>query len=322
MEPEQLLIEMVRISSITKNEHSMANYLMKKCHQAKINARIDKVGNLIAEIGDPHGHPCILLFGHMDTVAPFLPVTVDREKGILYGRGSVDAKGPLATFIQCMYNLRAIEKGRLIVVGAVEEEGRSKGAHHFIKSGIMESVDYAIIGEPSNTVNITIGYRGSLNIRLKIETEPGHTSNPNVRNSIEDFLTIHQKLVDVLPITKNRGKQRNLTIRPMWIKAFTPNELKVYYNIRVPFNLTCDHVINVFKRVIGDFNKEANFAKVNMEIHDRADPYQLKQKNNELIKNLRSAIEKRVGNPPRLIRKTGTADINVLGNAYPNIPMF
>ncbi len=70
---------MVQIPSITKDETQLAQYLVKTCAKFGIKSRIDKVGNFIAEVGNPNAHPCILLLGHMDTVAPILPVTIDKE---------------------------------------------------------------------------------------------------------------------------------------------------------------------------------------------------------------------------------------------------
>jgi len=60
----------------------------------------DEVGNVIGEIGE--GSPVVLLCGHMDTVEGEIPVRV--EDGQLYGRGSVDAKGPLAAMIMAASN--------------------------------------------------------------------------------------------------------------------------------------------------------------------------------------------------------------------------
>ena len=62
----------------------------------------------------------IVLLGHMDTVPGDIPVR--QEDGKLYGRGSVDAKGPLATFIVAASRASLPPGTRLVVVGAVEEE--------------------------------------------------------------------------------------------------------------------------------------------------------------------------------------------------------
>src|SRR5438552_14147626 len=93
-----------------------------------LRAWVDEAGNAVGEIGN--GPIAVMLLGHIDTVSGFIPVT-ERE-GILYGRGSVDAKGPLATFVAATARLVGdplIANKRIVVVGAVEEEvASSKGA--------------------------------------------------------------------------------------------------------------------------------------------------------------------------------------------------
>jgi LysW-gamma-L-lysine carboxypeptidase len=322
MEPETLLTKMVEIESITKNEKELGEFLVKYCHTQNIQAHLDEVGNFIAEIGTPGAHPAVLLFGHMDTVAPYLPVKKDITQDILYGRGSVDAKGPLATFIQSMINLRDSIQGYLVVVGAVQEEGRSVGAHFFKKTDYITNIDYGIIGEPSNTTNITIGYRGSMVLKLVIKTEPGHASSPDVRNAIEDFLTLHNIFLERLPNINAQGKHRKLTIRPTWIEAHSADKAVIYYNIRIPHGMTTTQLLQQIEEIITEFNKEPNFAKITLEVRDRNDPYVISDKKSSLITLFRKGIEEETGEPPRLIKKTGTADLNVLGNEHPHIPMF
>ncbi|RLG88747.1 MAG: acetylornithine deacetylase, partial [Thermoprotei archaeon] len=54
---------------------------------------VDEVGNLIASYG--RGDRSIALIGHIDTVQGFIPVIIDN--GLIWGRGAVDAKGPLTS---------------------------------------------------------------------------------------------------------------------------------------------------------------------------------------------------------------------------------
>ncbi len=71
----------------------------------------------------------ILLLGHMDTVPGDIPVRIERDR--LYGRGAVDAKGPLAAFVVAAARAQLAPGTRLVVIGAVEEESAtSKGARH------------------------------------------------------------------------------------------------------------------------------------------------------------------------------------------------
>ncbi len=64
-----------------------------------LDAHIDDVGNMVAQLpgtSAENTNPIVLL-GHMDTVTGVIPVRL--EDGLLYGRGAVDAKGPLAAFL-------------------------------------------------------------------------------------------------------------------------------------------------------------------------------------------------------------------------------
>ena len=86
---------MVEIPSLSGKEGPLAAFLVETMHSLGFHASIDEAGNAVGILGD--GPKEIVLLGHMDTVPGIVPVRV--EDGKLYGRGSVDAKGPLATFI-------------------------------------------------------------------------------------------------------------------------------------------------------------------------------------------------------------------------------
>ena len=97
--------------------------------QMGYSVRRDSVGNIIGTIGQ--GRPRVLLCGYMDTVAVMIPVKV--EKGVLHGRGSVDAKAPLASMIVSASSAAQDFKGTLIVAGVIDEEGQNRGIRNLIK---------------------------------------------------------------------------------------------------------------------------------------------------------------------------------------------
>ena len=116
----------------------------------------------------------VVLLGHMDTVPGKIPVRI--EDGILYGRGSVDAKGPLATFVMAAAQANLPLGTRLVVVGAVEEEcATSKGARHI---ATQYKPDMCIIGEPSGWDAVTLGYKGRLLIHYRLDQAMSHTAGP------------------------------------------------------------------------------------------------------------------------------------------------
>jgi LysW-gamma-L-lysine carboxypeptidase len=63
-----------------------------------------------------------------------------------------------------------------LVASVIEEEATSRGIREIIKEGIQ--ADYAIFGEPSGVENITIGYKGQLQLKIVCKTETGHASTP------------------------------------------------------------------------------------------------------------------------------------------------
>jgi LysW-gamma-L-lysine carboxypeptidase len=105
----------------------------------------------------------------------------------LFGRGSVDAKGPLATFAAAGARLGsawARKMGvRLVVVGAVEEEAATSKGARFIASrfsGAGEPTPAAcVIGEPSSWRRVTLGYKGRLLMDIEARQAMAHTAGPD-----------------------------------------------------------------------------------------------------------------------------------------------
>lgn len=131
----------------------------------------DEAGNAVAVAG--RGAREILLVGHIDTVPPVLPVR--REGRTLYGRGAVDAKGPLAAFLCAAARFAGSATHRVVVVGACDEEGESHGARALVKRYHPEAL---VIGEPSGVAGVTIGYKGIVKIRYELEEDLQHTGAP------------------------------------------------------------------------------------------------------------------------------------------------
>ena len=116
-----LLRGMLEIPSLSGEERPLADYLRAEMARRGLRAHIDEAGNAVGEIGE--AGPLVVLLGHMDTAPGVVPVR--QEGDLLYGRGAVDAKGPLAAFICAAARVGPRAGVRLAVVGAVEEESAS-----------------------------------------------------------------------------------------------------------------------------------------------------------------------------------------------------
>src|SRR5689334_15785126 len=91
----ELLRGLVAIPSLSAQEGDAVAWLVLQMAALGFDAHIDETGNAVGTIGRGEKH--VVLLGHIDTVPGEISVRI--EDGALWGRGSVDAKGPLATFV-------------------------------------------------------------------------------------------------------------------------------------------------------------------------------------------------------------------------------
>jgi len=138
----ELLEAMLSIPSPSTQERQLGQWLISRLRSMGFAARRDEAGNVVAFWGS--GPREVLLLGHIDTVPGFIPVR--REGDRLFGRGAVDAKGPLAAAITAVARQAAGAAYRFTVIGAVEEEGSSRGARHLTT---RRAPDQLIVLEPS-----------------------------------------------------------------------------------------------------------------------------------------------------------------------------
>lgn len=186
-EAVELLQRLVQIPSVSGNEGEAAAFLVAAMQRLGFTAHVDEVGNAVgvriadagvrtADAGIEEGEAAVevALLGHIDTVPGDIPVRL--ADGRLYGRGSVDAKGPLAAFVAAAARAPLRAGQRLVVVGAVEEEAAtSKGARH-IAAQLQPNL--CIIGEPSGWDTVTLGYKGRLLLDYSATQPMRHTAGP------------------------------------------------------------------------------------------------------------------------------------------------
>ncbi len=182
-----LLQNILTIPSYSGQEGTLAHYLVEQARRMGLHARIDEVGNFVASTHpDDHitGTQPIVLLGHMDTVHGTIPVRL--EDGVLYGRGAVDAKGPLAAFLCATARLvhpvyTESSQHPIVVIGAVEEEAATSRGARFVVERYRPVA--CIIGEPSGSQAVTIGYKGRLLVEYCVTRSISHSAGPRQNSS-------------------------------------------------------------------------------------------------------------------------------------------
>ena len=301
-------------------EKSLADFFADKCDDLGFRQiHIDDVGNIIATKGS--GSPKILLCGHMDTVPG--RIRVRKEGDYLFGRGSSDAKGPLIAMLFAAASAQE-KTGTVIFVGAVDEEGNATGIKSLTKD--KPDVEYAIFGEPSGTNQITIGYKGRIAINLKINVEnSAHASAPWLaKNAIHESSLFVNEIKNVLESgQENKKKGMMLTATLTEIKGglshnVTPRECDSTLDIRIPVGISCKSVEEKISKAVQEISKKQQ-VEAFYSIIDETEPFEAEH-NSPLVRALTLGILDIEKNRPTLIRKTGTGDMNVIGNSL-SIPV-
>jgi acetylornithine deacetylase len=190
---EGLTRALVDIDSTTGREHDVAEWLSaflldrgyRVTEQAVSNDRFNVFAHLEAA-------PLVVFSTHFDCVPPFVPFR--QENGILFGRGSCDAKGILAAQIMAVERLRASGESRVAMLFVVGEERGSDGAR-VANEHAPDGVKFLINGEPTDN-RLGFATRGVLRVRLRAAGRAAHSSFPELGESAID------KLLDALMVLR------------------------------------------------------------------------------------------------------------------------
>lgn len=306
---------MVEVPSPTGREEEIASLLGDEMNELGFTTSLDGVGNVHGVAGGKS--PKVLLCGHMDTVPGLIPVSL--KDGVLHGRGTVDAKGPLAAMIVAATQLlREGYTGGLHIVGAVDEEGQGRGVKQLIKNGTDS--DYAIFGEPTNVNTITTGYRGSLLLNIGVETDTGHSSAPWLfNNSIEKAMDLWYRIKDE-QMPKGRVESRFHTTSACIERinggvsgSVVPPKCEIQVGIRIPPSLKVDQMHDSVTKIISQFKAKNPDIKISTETLDSTEAY-IADSRSALVRALSQAIWMVRREKVKLIHKTGTGDMNNFGN--------
>lgn len=320
----RFLTNLLGIYSPSGKEQDIANFLAVEMKRMGFEVGIDDIGNVIGVVGKDA--PVILLCGHMDTVAGHVPLRV--EEGKIYARGAVDAKGPLAAMVIAAAQAAKEPgfKGKILVASVVEEEATSKGVRHLITQGI--NVDYAIFGEPSGVDNITIGYKGQIQLKITVKTETGHSSTPWMfDNALEKAYELWETIKAACTYPSIEPQETPFTAITVCLirmvggrgNSVIPFEAEMNLDVRVPIQYTTTQVYDKMIKIIANYQSSHPKVGVKASVLDTVEPFEA-NKTSPLIHVLSSSVRKVLNKPATLLRKTGTGDMNILGKAM-NLPI-
>lgn len=302
----ELLETLLRQYSPTLQEQGAVETLAAEMQALGFNVNIDPTGNVHGSLGE--GPAEIVLLGHIDTVPG--EIAVRKEGDLLYGRGAVDAKGPLACFTAAAVSASTLPGWKITVIGAVGEEGDSRGAKAISEQYLLSRLpDYCVIGEPSGWDHLTLGYKGSAWIEYQVQCSLAHSA-AQVESACDAALHFWYRVQEAkTAFNENKARafdQLSASLRKMQSGDDGFYETaQLIFNFRLPPDLSPQGALQQMSRIAGDGQ---------LSLLDGVQCYRA-EKNTALVRAFLSAVRSEGGKPGFLL-KTGTSDMNIVGPAW------
>ncbi|ELY59056.1 M20 family metallopeptidase [Natronolimnohabitans innermongolicus] len=180
----------------------MRGFLRETLESRGVEARVDEAGNVVATRGPADAETHVVLNTHIDTVSPHVPferdatgpVAGDADAGadadsdfgsadgaaddVIRGRGSCDAKGPLAALLAAFFAVEPTD-GRVTLAITPDEEVLSIGAYELVtgENSPTRDADAVIVGEPTD-LDVCTAAKGRFQGTIHLEGANAHAAEP------------------------------------------------------------------------------------------------------------------------------------------------
>ena len=210
--------DIIRIPSLSSQEGNVIERIRQEMEKLDFDeVTVDPMGNLIGRIGS--GPQVVALDGHVDTVDvgdrslwDREPFSGDVEDGVLYGRGTSDMKGGVASSVYAggLIKQRGIpDNVTLYVTATVQEEDCDGLCWQYIAKEDGIRPDLVVITEPTS-LRVYRGHRGRLEMQVHTSGISCHGSAPergvNAVYKMADIITDIESLNERLEPRDPLGK--------------------------------------------------------------------------------------------------------------------
>lgn len=203
--------QLVSIPSISGDENAVGNFLVDYLTARGYYADLQPVAardgtppnkqrfNVLAWKGGRIPSAKVVVSSHIDVVPPHIPYSISpgeiTPESMIKGRGSVDAKGSVASMIVALEQLHAsreiANQGDVMLLFVVGEEVAGDGMATFSDSlSRMEEppkFDAVIFGEPTEN-KLACGHKGGLFCDITARGVPGHSGYPWLGKSANELM--------------------------------------------------------------------------------------------------------------------------------------
>jgi LysW-gamma-L-lysine carboxypeptidase len=249
----------------------------------------------------------VVLLGHIDTVPGEIPVRI--ENGELWGRGAVDAKGPLCTFVAAAAAAAPDLRATVTVVGAVGEERLgSPGARAVAK---WPAPDFCVVGEPSGWDAVCLGYRGTLGFHYRLRQPSRHSAGPGASAGEQAIAFWNALTAEIDALNTERAAASGFTTIAPALREMRAgsnglsDEAELSIGLRLPPGVDTERLETRLRELAGTAEIEVTGIQLGFR----------SPKQSPLVPPFLRAI-RATGGTPRFTLKLGTSDMTIVGPAW------
>ncbi|MBU6392855.1 MAG: ArgE/DapE family deacylase [Planctomycetes bacterium] len=274
--------------------------------------------NIVGYIGK--GRPSLLIACHLDVVPAGddwkkNPFEAWIENGRIYGRGSSDNKGQMASMLAVARFLKENEsklKGQFILAGVADEERGSSLGLEYLLNECKVSADYAIIPDVAHNMNlIDVTEKGALFLEITSHGKQAHGSRPEIGiNAIWNMITLLERIKQLkfkhtshplhTPPTLNLGSIHSGTA-PNIVPAVCKAQLDIRY---LPDDSSDDIILNL-KAIIKEVEVQYPTTRFDLRIISNQPPTAVPL-NNPLVELISKHVFSILGTKPQPRGMSGT----------------
>jgi succinyl-diaminopimelate desuccinylase len=294
--------------------------------EVEVHERTPGRPNVVARWGTGDG-PVVGFCSHIDVVPAgdralwdVDPYAAEIRDGSMLGRGSSDAKGPIAAALEAVEMLRASDTlpGTLELELVADEETMGfYGAGFLVDQGLIRP-DLAIVGEPTS-LRVVLAQRGASWLRIKTRGQAAHGSAPErgrsaIKHMAEIVLQLEESLPDIThPVVG--GPSINVgTIRGGEKVNIVPAGCEIQVDRRTIPEESRDGVLASVSAAIDRAKERFPEIDATIELDSFGDPFEV-QADSRVVAALSAAIEQATGAPAEMMGFRGASDARFLSEA-------
>ncbi|MCL7383405.1 MAG: M20 family metallopeptidase [Thaumarchaeota archaeon] len=324
----ELASKLIRINSENPpgREFDAASFVADELAKIGMKTVIDKFedsrANVVGVYGEENQHPSIMLNTHLDTVPAgdrekwsFPPFSGEVRENRICGRGAVDAKGVLASFLGALKELADKGwpiKGRVVLAAVADEEVEGKGTKKLVARGLR--TDYAIVGEPTS-LNVCIAHKGRVVVQVDFHGRSAHASKPSRGRNAIYYASKFVEKIQKMKFTEKHNLLEHPTCTVTLIRGgvkdnIIPDNCTVTLDLRILPSMKLNQTLKKLKNLI---EKDVSKKDYHIRIVNYVPPAETSP-SNALVKTALDTVTEVIGKKIGVRGFPATCDMSFLVN--------